>query len=100
VLTHADSHKRSALSLKINPEKRHCISNAIGVQLFPSMNLSDEQKQIIAQRLSDGASISDIQRLVTDDFNGSMTFMETRFLIDDLNLDLKEPEVAEEATIE
>ena len=63
------------------------------------MNLSDEQKQIIAQRLSDGASISDIQRLVTDEFNGSMTFMETRFLIDDLNLDLQEPEVAEEATI-
>lgn len=56
------------------------------------MNLSDEQKQIIAQRLSDGASISDIQRLVTDEFSGSMTFMETRFLIDDLNLDLKEPE--------
>jgi|TARA_B110000495_G_scaffold156381_1_gene139872 hypothetical protein len=56
------------------------------------MNLSEEQKQIIAQRLSDGASISDIQRLVTDEFNGSMTFMETRFLIDDLNLDLKEPE--------
>ena len=65
------------------------------------MNLSDEQKQIIAQRLSDGASISDIQRLVTDEFNGSMTFMETRFLIDDLNLDLKEPEpeVAEEAAV-
>lgn len=65
------------------------------------MNLSDEQKQIIAQRLSNGASISDIQRLVTDEFNGSMTFMETRFLIDDLNLDLKEPEpeVAEEAAV-
>ena len=67
------------------------------------MNLSDEQKQIIAQRLSDGASISDIQRRVTDEFSGSMTFMETRFLIDDLNLDLKEPEPepenAEEPTV-
>ena len=56
------------------------------------MNLSDEQKQTIAQRLGDGASISDIQRLVTDEFNLAMTFMETRFLIDDLNLDLKEEE--------
>ncbi len=56
------------------------------------MNLSDEQKQTIAQRLADGASISDIQRLITDEFEVHATFMETRFLIDDLDLDLKEPE--------
>lgn len=54
------------------------------------MNLSDEQKQTIALRLADGASIADIQRLVTDEFNVAATYMETRFLIDDLNLDLKE----------
>ena len=62
------------------------------------MNLSDEQKQTIAQRLADGASIADIQRLVTDEFDVAATYMETRFLIDDLNLDLKEepkPETAE-----
>lgn len=66
------------------------------------MTLSEEQKQTIAQRLSDGASISDIQRLITDEFGGVITFMETRFLIDDLNLELKEPdpepEVVEEAS--
>lgn len=56
------------------------------------MNLSDEQKQTIAQRLSDGASIADIQRLVADEFDVAMTFMETRFLLDDLNLDLKQEE--------
>lgn len=61
------------------------------------MNLSDEQKQTIAQRLSDGASISDIQKLVTDEFKGSMTFMETRFLIDDLNLELKQEDPEPEA---
>jgi hypothetical protein len=54
------------------------------------MNLSDEQKQTIAQRLADGESIADIQRLVTSEFGVAMTFMETRFLLDDLNLDLKE----------
>ncbi len=53
------------------------------------MNLNDEQKQIIAQRLSDGASIADIQRLVTSEFGLALTFMETRFLLDDLNLELK-----------
>lgn len=56
------------------------------------MNLSDEQKQIIAQRLSDGDSIADIQRLITSEFGVAMTFMETRFLLDDLNLELKKEE--------
>ena len=56
------------------------------------MNLSHEQKQIIAERLADGKSIADIQRLITSEFGVAMTFMETRFLLDDLNLDLKEEE--------
>ncbi len=56
------------------------------------MNLSNEQKQIIAQRLADGKSIADIQRLIASEFGAAMTFMETRFLLDDLNLDLKEEE--------
>ncbi len=58
------------------------------------MNLSDEQKQTIAQLLADGAGIADIQRLITDEFKISITYMDTRFLIDDLNFELqvKEPE--------
>lgn len=56
------------------------------------MNLSHEQKQTIAQRLADGKSIADIQRLITNEFGVAITFMETRFLLDDLNLDLKEEE--------
>ncbi len=61
------------------------------------MNLSDEQKQNIAQRLADGESIADIQRLITSEFGVAMTFMETRFLLDDLDLDLKEEEPKPEA---
>ncbi len=56
------------------------------------MNLTDEQKQTIAQRLGDGASIADIQKLVTDEFGVAITYMDTRFLIDDLNLELKPEE--------
>ncbi len=56
------------------------------------MNLSDEQKQTIAQHLADGDSIADIQRLVNSEFGVAMTFMETRFLLDDLNLELKKEE--------
>lgn len=63
------------------------------------MNLNDEQKKTIAQRLNDGDSIADIQRLISNDFGIALTFMETRFLLDDLNLELKKedpvPEVEE-----
>lgn len=56
------------------------------------MNLSDEQKRIIAERLSDGASIADIQSLISGEFDVAATYMETRFLIDDLNLELQDQE--------
>ena len=56
------------------------------------MNLSDEQKRIIAERLNDGASIADIQSLITTEFEVAATYMETRFLIDDLDLELQEQE--------
>ena len=56
------------------------------------MNLSDEQKSIIAERLNDGASIADIQSLITNEFDVAATYMETRFLIDDLNLELQDQE--------
>ena len=56
------------------------------------MNLTEEQKQTVAQRLEEGDSIADIQKLINDDFGISMTYMEARFLLDDLNLDLKPEE--------
>jgi len=58
------------------------------------MKLSDEQKGIIAERLSEGASIADIQSLITNEFEIVATYMETRFLIDDLNLELQDQEKA------
>lgn len=68
------------------------------------MSLSDEQKQSLAQQLADGASIADIQRTVNDEFKIGMTYMEVRFLIDDLDIEVPniKPEAdkaeAEEAT--
>ncbi len=56
------------------------------------MNLSDEQKQTVARRLEEGDSIADIQKLINEDFGIAMTYMEARFLLDDLNLDLKPEE--------
>ncbi len=56
-------------------------------------SLTDEQKQVLAKQLADGASIADIQRVVNDEFKVGMTYMEVRFLIDDLDLEIPEPEV-------
>lgn len=73
------------------------------------MSLTNEQKTLLAQRLADGASIADIQRIIVDDFKTPMTYMEVRFLMDDLDLDLApppepepepEPEEEEAATAE
>ena len=69
------------------------------LKTFPPMNLSEEQTKIISSKLEDGAGIADIQKLVNDEFGVPMTYMETRFLIDDLNLELaKEPEPDPEET--
>ncbi len=50
------------------------------------MQLSDEQKQKVATWLADGLNISDIQKKLGSDFGVSMTYMEVRFLIGDLKL--------------
>ncbi|MDQ8188313.1 hypothetical protein [Pelagicoccus sp. SDUM812002] len=55
------------------------------------MSLTKEQKSQIAERLADGAGIADIQRLIVDEYKIPMTYMEVRFLMDDLNLDLAAP---------
>lgn len=52
------------------------------------MQLSDEQKQKVAAWLADGLSISDIQKKLGSDFGVSMTYMEVRFLIGDLKLQI------------
>ena len=59
------------------------------------MSLTNEQKSQIAERLADGAGIADIQRLIVDEYKIPMTYMEVRFLMDDLNLDLAPPPAPE-----
>lgn len=61
------------------------------------MSLSDEQKSTLAKQLADGASIADIQRVIVDEFKIPMTYMEVRFLMDDLDLDLAAPPAPEPA---
>lgn len=52
------------------------------------MNLNDEQKQALTKWVSDGLSLADIQKRLADEFELSLTYMDVRFLVDDLNLQL------------
>jgi hypothetical protein len=53
---------------------------------------NDEQKREIARWVSDGMGLSDIQKKINDDFGVVMTYMDVRFLVDDLDLTLVDEE--------
>jgi hypothetical protein len=55
------------------------------------MVLTDEQKKVVATWVAAGDNLSAIQRKLADEFKVSMTYMDVRFLVDDLNLLLKDP---------
>jgi hypothetical protein len=53
------------------------------------MPLSPEQKQTVASWVAAGDSLAIIQRKLSDELKISMTYMDVRFLVDDLGLELK-----------
>jgi len=55
------------------------------------MTLTPEQKQAVSQWVAAGDNLSAIQKKLSDQFKVSMTYMDVRFLVDDLNLALKDP---------
>ncbi len=55
------------------------------------MTLTPEQKQTVASWVAAGDSLSAIQKKLSDQLKVSMTYMDVRFLVDDLNLQLKDP---------
>jgi len=61
---------------------------------------SAEQKKEIAIWVADGIGLSDIQKKINNDFGIVMTYMDVRFLVDDLDLtlvDVEEPEPKKDA---
>ncbi len=62
------------------------------------MTLDDSQKQAVRQWIESGLKVADIQKKLSEDFNITMTYMEVRFLVDDLGVLPKdpEPEISEE----
>ena len=62
------------------------------------MNLSDEQKSVVCQWVAEGESIANIQKLLKEQFSVGLTYMDVRFLVDDLGVTYKDStEVSEEA---
>lgn len=56
------------------------------------MILTDEQKAAVAGWIEAGAGVSDVQKRLRDDFQISLTYLDTRLLVDDLKVSFKEPE--------
>lgn len=54
------------------------------------MNFTDEQKSAVVDWLGHGRSLSDIQQALKVDFNLTITYMELRFMVDDLEIPLSE----------
>lgn len=54
------------------------------------MNLSPEQQQTVASWVAAGDNLSAVQKKLSEQFGISMTYMDVRFLVDDLELTLKD----------
>jgi len=55
------------------------------------MSLTPAQKATVATWIADGANLSVVQKKLREEFKVALTYMDVRFLVDDLNLTLKDP---------
>lgn len=54
------------------------------------MTLTPEQKQAVASWVAAGDNLSNVQKKLSEEFKISLTYRDVRFLVDDLNLELKD----------
>ena len=54
------------------------------------MDLTEEQKSVVSQWVAEGESIAKIQNLLKEQFNLGFTYMDVRFLVDDLGVVYKD----------
>lgn len=64
--------------------------------MFSASKLSDDQKSALHRWAAEGASIADLQKRLKDEFDLGVTYMDARFLVLDLGIELKEPTKEEE----
>ncbi len=58
--------------------------------MFSASKLSDEQKSALHAWAAEGASIADLQKRLKDEFNLSITYMDARFLVLDLGIEIND----------
>lgn len=64
--------------------------------MFSASKLTPDQVATLKERAAQGASMSDLQRVLKDEFGISITYMDTRFVVLDLGIELiEEPKVEE-----
>lgn len=63
------------------------------------MTLTAPQREAVAKWVAAGDSLAVVQRKLTDEFKLSLTYMEVRFLVDDLGLELKSPPPTKPAAV-
>ncbi len=56
------------------------------------MNLDEAQRKKVAAWIAEGLKLSEIQNRIASEFHLSLTYMDVRFLVDDLRLTPKDPE--------
>ena len=56
------------------------------------MQLDEAQRQKVTSWVTDGLRLSEIQTRLASELGIRLTYMEVRFLVDDLKLTLKDPE--------
>lgn len=54
------------------------------------MKLNESQKNNVAEWVNAGATLSEVQTKIAEDFGIKMTYMDVRFLVDDLDLELRD----------
>jgi hypothetical protein len=64
-------------------------SEIVALKNLIFMSLTPEQSQAVSSWVAAGASLSVIQKRLADQFKIGMTYMDVRFLVDDLGLELK-----------
>ena len=64
------------------------------------MILSDTQKVIVAEWVQNGRSLADVQSSLREEFDISLTYMDVRFLVDDLDVKMPEPKAEPESNQE
>lgn len=58
---------------------------------YSFMNIDDTQKQKISAWIAEGAKLSDLQKRIGSELGLTLTYMETRMLVDDLKLVPNDP---------